>query len=64
MSRHSFAPMMHAVRVRTRIHRIFLIYEWTAESLLDEKLLVLIGDYLLISILKTMGNFHFVLAIK
>jgi len=56
----------HCMRVRvwTGIRRIILIHEWNAESLLDEKLLVFIGNYLLLSILTAMGNFYFVLAIK
>jgi len=52
--------------VWTRIHtsELFVIPEWTAESFLDEKLLVFIGNILLLSILKGMANFHFVLVIK
>jgi len=68
MSRHSFAPMMRTLHIQVRlwtgIRRIFLIRKWTAESLLNEKLLVFINNFLLLSILKGMGNFYFALTAK
>jgi len=61
---HQWCTRCLRVSVWTEIRRIFQIPEWTAESFLDEKLLVFMGNLLLLSILKAVVNFHFALAVK
>jgi len=47
------------VRMWTGIHGIFMIWYWIAESVSDEKLLIFIPNFLLLNVLKAMGNFYF-----